>query len=689
MADLLIEVRCEELPVSMIEPALIALEAGLLGLLSGVSHAGVRRFSTPRRLAVVVEDLAEGRAAEEQLVSGPALAVAQRDGQWTPAAQGFARGRGASVDDLQVIDGPKGKVIALRVKTGGERTETLIADGLEKLILGLPFKKSMRWGSGPARWGRPLHQVVAVFGGRRIDATVAGITTTDAVIGHRRSPLPPGPVTDAASYVVALEARWVLVDRDKRRERIREGLLALAAREGVQAHIDAALLEEVTDLVEWPMPLVGRFDADLLELPNRLLEESMRVHQRYFPSRKDGKMHNLFFVVSNNPEGDAALIAAGNARVLAARFHDAKFFYAEDRKLSLAQHGAELRSMQWVRGLGTMAEKQERVAALGSQLVEVVGGELTVAFEAGSVCKSDLLSQMVREFPELQGHMGRLYAEHGGASGDVALAIEEHYLPRFAGDALPSTAAGSALALADRLDTLAGCFGIGLVPKGSADPQGLRRAANGVLAIILGGGLRLRLGTLIALALDGYERREGSSVQIRRPRAEVADLLESFILERLRAQLQAEGHATDVVEAVLSAGGDEPVQVRARVEALTALSRQGAFGPLMVAFKRVLNISKDHRSKSFDPALFAHASEQALADGFASARAVVDEAVEGLRIGDALASMVALKPAIDQFFNDVLVMAEDPAVRDNRLGLLCSISALFRAVADFRTISTE
>ena len=689
-AELLIEVRCEELPVSMIGPALDGLESGLLALLKGVEHGAVRAFSTPRRLCVVVSGVAGARPVEDRYVHGPNLSVAKKDGAWTGAALGFAKKNGVGVEDLVEIVGPKGdQVIAARFSAGGETTPALIAAGLEALILGLPFKKSMRWGSGAARWGRPFHQVIAVYGGERIDTTVAGIPTTEAVIGHRLSTLAPGPVADAEGYLAALRERHVLADRDERRAVIREGLAAVAASRGVEVALNEALIDEVTDLVEWPVPLAATFAEELLHLPPRLLVESMRVNQRVFPTLRNGQLTNVILTVSNNPFGDAALIAEGNKRVLAARFYDAQFFYAEDRKTPLAQHGERLVKMRWVKGLGTMADKQERIGTLAQSLASLLGADPLVAFQAGSLAKADLLTLMVGEFPELQGHMGRLYAQNDGLDAKVALAIEEHYLPRFAADGPPTSAAGQTVGLADRLDTLAGCFGIGLVPKGSADPQGLRRAANGVLAILFASGRAVPLTVLVGAALDGYEAREGSAVVIRRDRAEVNAQVTQFILERLRAQLKDEGYATELVDAVLSAGGDEVHGLRARVMALATLARSGGFAELVQLVKRVQNISKDHDSALFDAAALPEPAERALAEALEAARDEVNAAFARVDVGAALARMIQLRPAVALFFDEVLVMAEDEALRRNRLGLLRAVAELFRSVADFRNLSAE
>lgn len=681
MPVLLVECRCEELPHAMIAPALQALERGLRGLLKGIDAGASRTFSTPRRLAVVIEDVGVGRPVDEKLVTGPPAQAAKRDGAWTKAAQGFARGKGVSVDALEIVEVKGRQVVAARVRQGGEQTVDLVAAGLEKLILGLPFKRSMRWGSGTVRWGRPLHQVVAVFDGARIPAVVAGIETTAAVVGHRRADPTPVPVVDASSYLEALRSRWVLADRQARQDVIVAGLQQIAAASAVELDLDQRLLEEVTDLVEWPMPIAARFDEQLLELPDRLLEESMRVHQRYFPTFSGGALTPLFLIVSNNPTGDAALIAKGNQRVLAARFHDAHFFLNEDKKLALAEHGADLARMRWVRGLGTVEEKQARVSALAGVLAERLGLDADAARRAGALCKCDLLSNMVGEFPELQGHMGRLYAEAEGLPQAVSSAIEEHYWPRFSGDRTPSAGAGQAVALADRMDTLVGCFSIGLKPKGSADPQGLRRAAIGVNAIVIDAGLRITWSELIALAEPAFADSKTAD--------DAASALQAFLRSRLRASFQGAGFRTDHVDAVLNAGGDEPVALHARLTALQALSETADFAPLMEALKRVLNISKDHATTDYDAAALEHPAEIALSEAMVGASAQVRESVQALQVGDALRTIAGLKPTIDAFFEGVFVMADDPALRAARLGLLRSVAELFLSVADFRAISTD
>ncbi|MFT5586411.1 MAG: glycyl-tRNA synthetase beta chain [Cognaticolwellia sp.] len=677
MAQLIIECLCEELPYGMIEPALQALNKGCRDLLRGMEIGASRMYSTPRRLTVVIDDVAPGSPAVEKVVTGPPLAAAKRDGEWTKGAMGFARGRGLTVDDLFVVEAKGREVIAAKVTSGGDKSVDRISAGLAKLIEGLPFKKSMRWGSGAYKWGRPLTQVCAVLDGERIPAVVVGNQTVDMSIGHRRSPKGAFKVTSEAEYLSALRERWVEPDRDVRKQRIQDNLTELAGSEGLQVSWDRRLLEEVTDLVEWPVGLSAEFDAMLLELPGRLLVESMRVHQRYFPTTKDGSLTNTFLVVSNNPTGDAALIADGNRRVLAARFHDASFFLAEDRKTPLAQIGAGLSKMRWVRGLGTMAEKQARVALLGQMLAPLFGAELAEVAQAGSLCKADLLSQMVGEFTELQGHMGRLYAEGEGMAPAVALAIEEHYFPRYSGDALPTGPAGAALALADRLDTLMGCFSIGLAPKGSADPQGLRRAAIGVNAILAGMGP----SDLSWKALLG-QANQGRGLE-----PKVLGKLRDFLMARYRAALIGEGFGTDMVDAVLAGKGIEPgpAQLRGRVLALAEVSAQGEFGTLMQALRRPLGVAKGHAQAKLDLGNYALQVEETLAQAASALAASVDNSSPA----SLMAQMVALKPSIDAYFDEVMVMCEDPAQQTQRLNLMRYIANIFLTLADFRLISTE
>jgi glycyl-tRNA synthetase beta chain len=670
MSELFIEVRSEELPARFVGPAIEGLAKAITGLLKGVSFGAVTTWATPRRLAVAIADVAEGKPATEQLITGPAVAAAYKEGVPTPVAIGFAKGKGVAVEELVTVEGPKGKVIAAKVKSGGERTADLVAAGLEGAILGLAFPKSMRWGSGRTRWGRPLHSIIALFDGAVIPATVAGIATGDTTLGHR---LTPGPLTvkGSADWLLQLRAHHVEPDLALRRARIVAQLQAAAAAEGATVQADEALIDQVTNLVEWPVTIPASFEASLLDLPPRLLVEAMSVHQRVFPLVTEGALRNTLLVVTNHPYAVSdpeagATISTGNSRVLAARFYDARFFYAEDRKKRLDAHADKLVQRQWIRNGGTMADKAARLADRAAGLAAVFGAEADQAHRAGLLCKADLGTTMVGEFPELQGHVGRLLAGFDGEDAGVALAIEEHYQPRFSGDALPTTALGATLALADRLDNLDRYFFLGHRPQGNADPLGLRRNAVGLVTLLWSQGVRVSLGSLFG------ENKEPVP----------------FVLTRLRALL-CEEHATDLVEAVMASGDDDVVAIKARAVAMTALSKGADFGRLKTTFKRLMNITKEHDSVAFAPDALGEPAEQALAAAFAAVEAGALAKAEALDYTGALADLSTLQAPIDRLFTEVMVMAEDLAVRNNRLGLLKAIAASFGRIADWSRLSSE
>ena len=670
-AELFVALRCEELPARYVMTAAKGLEKGILALLKGIDHGAVRVWATPRRVAVAVADVAAARPLEEKLITGPPEAAAWRDGAWTGAALGFARGKGIDPSALEIIDSPRGRVLAARVTSGGEQTVDRIREGIEAAILGIDFGKTMRWGSGRAKWARPIHGLVALYGDTPIQTSVAGIPSGTETVGHR---LTPGPITvsSADQWVEALAAHHVMVDRDARRARIEADLQQAATV--VDAEVGAlGLIDEVVDLVEWPVVVTASFDPELLHLPSRLLVESMGVHQRVFPLFSEGTLQARFLVVTNHPyAGDpevADTIARGNTKVLAARFYDARFFYAEDRKQSLDAHGADLAKMRWIRNGGTMADKQARVSRLAERLAPRFGADPTTAARAGALCKSDLATQMVGEFPELQGHVGMLLAGHDGEPEAVAVAIEEHYLPRFSGDATPATPAGRAAAVADRLDTLTGCFHHGLKPKGSADPLGLRRAAVGVVAVLLDSGIRVQLDDLLAESeLDG------------------GDGLLTFVTARLRNNMM-ERYATDLVDAVLATGDRDPVALEGRAAAMSDLARTPDFEPLKQTFKRLANITRDHDSTAYDATALGEPAEKALHAALEGVRSAASAAAAAGDFSGALDQLSSLKAPVDTLFEAVMVMAEDPTVRANRLGLLSSVGAAFRDIADFKHLN--
>jgi glycyl-tRNA synthetase beta chain len=499
-------------------------------------------------------------------------------------------------------------------------------------------------------------------------------------LGHR---LTRGPiaVTGSADWLAGLRAHNVEPDNVARRADITAQLNAAAAALGGEVQ-EWDLLDEVVNLVEWPVVVTASFGEDLLELPPHLLIESMKVHQRVFPITVDGALDHHFLVVSNQPHARqpdaAATIAEGNQRVLTARFYDAKFFYAEDRQKTLSDFRGRLEGMQWIRKGGTMAEKADRIASLSEALAPLLGADSAAAARAGQLCKYDLGTQMVSEFPKLQGHVGSLLAGFDGEDAGVARAIEEHYFPRYQGDTLPSTALAQAVALADRLDSLAGCFGLGLKPKGSADPLGLRRAAIGLMQILLESRVSLGLNDLLALTtLDAQQEAD----------------LTGFIVARLRGiflEMYSENPSgTELVNAVMATGDLSPVALAARIQALATVSATPEFGPLKTTFKRVMGLTKDHGRTDFGTAQFEAAAESDLHAAFEAVRQTARQHADNQDYSAALAALSSLKPSVDRLFDEVMVMCEDLQVRNNRLSLLRAIGDEFRQIADFTQLSVE
>lgn len=702
--ELFVELRCEELPASMVRPALAGLAAGLEALLDGVPHGAIRTWATPRRLAVAIADVASGRPAVEREITGPPADRAFKDGVPTAVAEGFARSKGVDVADLRVVELPKrGAVLAVTVREGGEQVVDLVTHGLADVIAAVPFRKAMVWGEGGLTWGRPLHGIVATYAGAALSGQAHGIAFGTSTLGHRRSPGPVS-VTGSADWLTGLRAHHVEPDLDVRARRIQELLAEAAAAHGGDPIDLPELAEEVLHLVEWPGAVVGSFDEDLLELPPRLLTTAMRVHQRYFPITRDGALTNRFVVITNNPFGDAEVIAEGNARVLRPRFYDARFFFADDRQHRLEHFAASLGKMRWIRGLGTMADKAARVAALAGELAPRVGADAAQATRAGALSKADLTSKMVGEFPELQGHMGRLYAAAQGEPQAVAVAIEEHYQPAFAADAVAASPVGVAVALADRLDTLVGAFGIGMEPTGGGDPQGLRRAALGLVRTLVEHGLRVDVAELVGVAVDAFHDAAGGegfeawhkargTGPVATARDALVASLVAFVTTRHKAWWQAEGAPADYVDAVLDTvaevGGYDPVRVHQQVSALVAASRSEAFGAVLEVFKRVLNILQQAPSDLGPAAALSEPVEAALHTAVAQVGARVDAAVGALDYAAALDAMVDLRAPVEDFFTGVMVHADDPAVRSARLGLLAEVARTLRGVADFSRISTR
>ena len=695
--DVLFEIGCEELPASFVEPALADLSRIVTERLghARLPHGTISTFGTPRRLALLIHDVADASEDVVREVTGPAARAGfDAEGRPTRAAEKFAESVGLTVEALHRATTPKGEYLAARVEEKGRPALGLLSEALSAAAHGIDFKKSMRWGDVEQTFARPVQWLAALLGEEVIPLVFGDVKSGRITHAHRF--LSPAPITLAtpAEWLPAMVHGGVVPDVKARRELLHQRVREAASRAGGTLLEDAALLDQVVNLVEQPSPVVGSFDPRHLDLPPEVLIQEMKGHQRYFSVLDaDGKLLPRFIAVSNTPVKDEALSLRGYERVLEARLSDGRFFFDEDRKQPLAGRVEKLGRVVWQGRLGSYAEKVERFRQLALWLGAATGhAELSATIErAATLAKADLITGMVGEFPELQGVMGREYARADGEGEAVALAIFEHYLPRGAGDALPTRDEGALVGLADRLDTLCGIFAIGKGPSGAADPFALRRACLAIINVVLGRGYRFSLAAavdqalgLLSPRLEGVKRKSGE--------APVREQVLDFFRGRLRAAWTEDGRA-DVVEAVLAAGYDDLVDARLRLSALSSLVGRPDFAPLAATFKRVANIvekqGQDVSPGPVDPALLVEASERELQSAVESARAGFDRHVAANDFAGALPTITALKPSVDRFFDDVMVMAEDRQVRENRVRLLMSIGAMFGRVADFSKLQAE
>jgi glycyl-tRNA synthetase beta chain len=702
----LLEIGTEEIPARMIPGALEALARGLADALSaaGLPATGTKALGTPRRLALLVEGI-PGQSPDQSVeVTGPPASVAfDAQGRPTKAGEGFARAQGVKVEDLRRTTTPRGECVAVRKTIPGRRAAAVLAEAAPAVAGAIPFPKTMRWGSGEHRFVRPVHWVVALLDDAVVPFEICGVRSDRATRGHRLWGEAPLPVARASDYVALLERHGVVVDPAARRDRIAAALSAaaqgakgrLATPPGTRArgeNADPELLDEVTDLVEWPTVLQGEFDPAFLALPQEILLTSMRHHQKYFALvDAGGRLAPRFLAVANVKEDPDGIIRRGHEWVLRARLSDARFFFQEDRKSPLESFGAALERVAFHERLGSYAAKARRIADLAASLrpaFEAAGHPVDAAAvqRAAALSKNDLCTQMVGEFPELQGIVGGLYARADGVPEPVAEAIYDHYLPRSADDAAPRGAPGALLALADRIDTQAGIFLLGLVPTGSRDPYALRRSVQGACRILIERGVRVSLSDTLKRAIDAY-----AGVAIREavaPAEALATLLE-FWRGRQEFLAAEAGFAVDVVRAALGAGDGDPAEARRRMEAVRAFRPTPGFDDLAAAHKRLRNILAGQKDPAapFDPAQLKEPAEQGLAQRLGAVRPVVQAAVARGDHAAALGQIASLREPVDRFFGEVMVLAEDPVLRRNRLALLRDLAALFLSVADFSEIA--
>lgn len=696
--DLLLEIGTEELPASFVVPALEDLRRILTQRLADarLTHGELRTYGTPRRLAVLVTGVADRSEDITREVSGPSVKAAfDKDGRPTKAAEKFAESLGMRVEALTRVTTPKGEYVGAKVEEKGRPAFELLQEVLHAAVHGINFPKSMRWGDVETTFARPVQWLVALLGEEVVPVVLGDVKSGRTTHGHRFLAPQALELRRPAEYVESLRKAHVVPDVVERREQVLSKVRAAAERAGGRLLEDDDLVDQVTNLVELPSPVVGRFEERHLDLPPEVLVSEMKSHQRYF-SVVDGKGKLLprFVAVSNTPVRDEALSLRGYERVLKARLSDGRFFFDEDRKVPLEARVERLQRVVWQGKLGSWAEKVERFTQLALHLAErtgLAGQKAATIARAAHLAKADLVTGMVGEFPELQGVMGREYARASGEPEEVALAIYEHYLPRSASDALPTHDEGALIGLADRLDTVVGTLAIGKRPTGAADPFGLKRATIAFIRIVLARGYRFSLGEAVDRALALLQTKL-ADVKRKAGEPPVRDEVLDFFRARLRALWEEEARG-DVVEAVLSAGFDDLVAARKRLDAIKGIVGQPDFTPLAVAFKRVANIvekqARDVPPGPVDAARLTDPAEQALYQAYLQAQREVEERIRADDYAGALREITRLKPAVDTFFDKVMVMAEDRALRENRVRLLTAIGGLFGRVADFTRIQAE
>jgi len=685
--DYLLEIGCEELPAGFVGPALWFGGQKFEEVLrkARLTFEKVDIYGTPRRLTYVVRKLEDHQAASKETVLGPPKGVGHdAQGKPTKAAVGFARAQGVDVSDLSLFRTDRGEYLGYVKEVPAVPIGEILPGLVAEWIPTIPFKKSMRWADLDIRFARPVHWIVSLYGGTVIPFAFGNVTAGNTTYGHRF--LSPGaiPLSGPDEYFGRLADAKVLVDLEARKERILDGIRKAEAETGRTWVRDDSLLETVANLVEYPVVLTGRFEEKYLALPREILVTSMRNNQKYFVLEDgQGNLHPGFAFASNMVVPDDRVVVAGNERVIRARLSDAEFYYQDDLKKPLFERAEALKGVLFQADLGTYWEKVERMAQIaGFVASKGFPAKADECARAAILSKADLTTGVVKEFPELQGVMGRDYARKTGEREETAQAVYEHYLPKGQSDELPSTDIGSAVAIADKIDMVCGCFGVGLIPTGTADPYGLRRHTLGILSILEARALRISLEELVDRSLATLEAK------LTAPRDEVKRKVTDFISGRLFHYWSSHGMAGDLVDAVLSAGWTDVPDMRAKIDALVAFRGEADFEPLAEVFKRAINISKGYDgSPAVSGALFEHEEERALEQAFGEVSRRVAAAAESGRYLEAFREMARLQPVVSAFFDKVLVMAKDERVRNNRLALLKNLSGVFSSVADFSRVA--
>jgi glycyl-tRNA synthetase beta chain len=686
--ELLLEIGTEEIPAGFLQKAIKDMEemAGALLQENRLQYGTIRAMGTPRRLCLVVAGLSEKQDDVIIEKMGPAKRVAFDDqGNPTRAAIGFAKGQDVEFSEIETLMTDKGEYLCIRKKSLGVWTTDLLPALLVKFISGIPFKKSMRWSSYEFRFARPMHWIVALYGGDVVSFSIEDITSGRTSYGHRFMSNQPFDVSGYDDYLAQARERYVIVDPQERKEIILKEIRLAAAAVGGEALTDPELLDTVTFLAEYPNAICGSFSPEYLRLPREVLITSMMTHQKYFPvvARNKDLLPN-FVTVNNTLPRDPAVVRKGNEKVIRARLSDANFFFQEDQKVSLEKRVEGLSQVIFHTRLGTSLEKVKRFQALAAMIADRINPALKASVDrAAYLAKADLDTQMVGEFSELQGVMGREYALLAGEMPVVAKAVYEHYLPVSAGGGLPETDEGAIVSIADKLDTIVGFFGVNLIPSGTADPYALRRQAIGIINIILNKNYTLKIDELIDLSLGILADKLNRTTE--KVESDVLD----FFTGRFENQLISQGFSYDVVNAVLATKEWDLCRCYRKIKAMESFKSNPVFLPFATTFKRVENIIKDFSSGTVDTALFESEEEENLYYAYNDIRDKALKSIENDDYSSSLVELAALKEPVDRFFESVLVMAKDEKVKFNRLSLLKKVSSLFHKIADFSYISTE
>jgi len=703
MDTLLLEIGTEEIPAGYINPALKGLAATLQKKMAEarIEHGSAEIFGSPRRLAVRIEKVAAKQLPLKTELTGPPVKVGfDESGKPTMAAKKFAEKAGVKIEKLSVKETRKGAYLCALKQERGQATQTLLKEILPKAILAIPFPKTMRWADLDITFARPIHSCLALLGSRVIQFKLGNVRAGRTSHGHYF--MQPGKIKidSADDYLKSLKAAQVVVDLAERREAVEREISAAAKKVGGSILPDEELVDIVNNLVEYPVAIAGEFDKEFLELPDEVLITAMREHQKYFAVvNKSHRLLPYFVAVNNTKARDMKLVAKGHERVLRARLADAQFFYRGDLEVSNDERVEKLKRVLFQAQLGTMYEKIQRVAKIGKFIAKAVdvgladrkqrNGLKTQVARAAKLCKADLVSQVVGEFPKLQGVMGRVYAAIAGEFATVSAAIEEHYRPTYSGGPLPQTITGSVLSIADKIDSICGCFSAGLTPTGASDPYALRRQGIGIIQIMNEKGFSFSLGKLIKKSLSQFEIKDSDELKA------LTQKVYSFLQNRIIQLLADQGYAKDSIAAVVEVSIDHVPNLWSRLEAIESLKAKPDFEPLAVGFKRVVNILRksgkpggSERPAEVKENLFEHESESALFAAYQKAEKKVSDAMEKGLFEKALQEIATLREPVDAFFDGVMVLAENQNVRRNRMALLEHIATLFGKFADFSKLST-